>query len=254
MSDLLKFDTYAELFEEAIPIGNGKIGAMVYGGTKKEHISLNEDTLWSGYADKNFVPEDASNAYHRAQEAMLNDNPVLAESILEEEFHSERTAAFLPLGAIDVFFDHDNIKNYSRTLNMKSGVAEITYECDEIKYSREYFVSKKYNCLSARFKSEKDRALSFDVLFESVLNIENIEISNGMYIVDGGCPSKIEFPPKGTESYIYYKEPERRGVSFSLVVKIVPVNGKIFENEGKIRVIDADEVYMYVFVKTNFVD
>ena len=101
MNNLLLFCAQAEHFEEALPIGNGHIGAMVYGKTDTEKISFNHDTLWSGTNEKYPVPENAPEIFKEIQRLILDKKYIEARE-LSKEFASYNTASYLPFGNLSI--------------------------------------------------------------------------------------------------------------------------------------------------------
>src|SRR5699024_12673148 len=139
----LLYNKPASTWTEALPIGNGRVGAMVFGGIEKEYIPLNEDTLWSG------GPKDANNS--EAQDVL----PMIQKLIREEKYEEADqlskkmmgpyTQAYLPFGDINIHFHHDNhVAYYVHTLNLDSAVASVTYKVGHTNYKREYFTSFSY--------------------------------------------------------------------------------------------------------------
>ena len=103
---------------EALPLGNGRIGAMLFGGTSHERIGLNEDTLWTGTPKFWDMPE-AYDAYRRAGELTRDGRYQEAQKLLEDKLTSRATALYLPLG--DLLLDHQlpgDICDYTRTLDL----------------------------------------------------------------------------------------------------------------------------------------
>lgn len=97
MENKLQYSAATEYFEEAIPLGNGSLGAMVYGKCGKEKISLNHDTLWSG-KPRRYKRENAYDAYIKAQKLVLEDKIAEASSLLEQEFTANFGQSYLPIG------------------------------------------------------------------------------------------------------------------------------------------------------------
>ena len=137
----LWFSKSADCFEEAFPLGNGKIGAVVYGNTDIERISLNEDTLWSGLPGQNAVPPRAKEAFKEARSLVLKEQYKEAQELLEQEFTSKWTQIYLPFGALFLEFGHKTPQNYRRELDLSTATATVTYEQDGVTYQRKYFVS-----------------------------------------------------------------------------------------------------------------
>ncbi len=128
-SHRLWYKKEAQNWNEALPLGNGRLGAMVYGGAKNEQIDLNEDTLWSGkpYSSSG----DYSDTYIKAKELVLNGEVKQAQTILEQNFGDSLVQMYLPLGSIILEMQHsDNITDYTRELRLDSGIHTVCYKAD----------------------------------------------------------------------------------------------------------------------------
>lgn len=153
MEHLLWYKNEATCFEEALPIGNGHIGAMVYGKTQVERLSLNDDTLWSGKPVK-LVPENAPKALREAKQLVWQKKYKEAEKTLEKGFHSIFTQSYLPLGNLYLEFGHEKVENYKRSLDLRTAAAKVSYTSNGVSYEREVFVSVKYNCIAMRISGD----------------------------------------------------------------------------------------------------
>ena len=130
MKNCLYYYSPAKCFEEALPIGNGNFGGMVYSGTETERISLNNDTLWSGSGRENPVPPNAVTALEQAQKAIiLEDDPQKAEEIITREFNGNRSQLYLPMGDLLLRFGHEDVTAYKRMLNLSNGLCTTEYSC-----------------------------------------------------------------------------------------------------------------------------
>ncbi|MDH5399562.1 MAG: glycoside hydrolase family 95 protein, partial [Cyclobacteriaceae bacterium] len=120
----------ANKWEEALPLGNGRLGAMVYGGVSREHIQFNEETLWTG---------QPTNYAHEGAHLYLDSLRALLEAGQQEEAHAlgmaefmsapMRQEAYQPFGDIFIDFDHtDTVKNYRRWLDLEQAATWVTYE------------------------------------------------------------------------------------------------------------------------------
>ncbi|MGN1123925.1 MAG: glycoside hydrolase N-terminal domain-containing protein, partial [Eubacterium sp.] len=97
MKNLLYFTKKAKYFQESLPIGNGRIGGLVFGNLKKERIALNEDSLWSGYP-KDLNKKDAHKYLDEARTAIFNKDYKRAQDIMNKDMHGHWSEAHLPFG------------------------------------------------------------------------------------------------------------------------------------------------------------
>ena len=101
MKNILFYKKKASAWEEALPVGNGRLGAMVFGNLKTERIALNEDTLWSGYP-KDLNKKDASEHLDEIRKAIFDGNRELANKIANEDMHGHWSEAYLPCGDLTI--------------------------------------------------------------------------------------------------------------------------------------------------------
>ncbi len=136
-TNLLWYKEAAASWNEAMPLGNGRIGAMVFGGAKSERISLNEDTLWSGFPRFYDNPNGAE-VFKKSRELALQRRYTEAQDLLEQEFTNLWSQMYLPLGELRLEMEHpEGIENYRRQLDIGTGVHKVEYDCGGVHYTRE---------------------------------------------------------------------------------------------------------------------
>ena len=117
MKNQLYYTKPAKCFEQALPLGNGRLGIMTYGNLRRERLSLNEDSLWSGYP-KDQNKADAHKYLAACREAIFAKDYAKAKDILNRDMHGHWSEAYLPLGNLRIDYDRAYKKNYSRTLDL----------------------------------------------------------------------------------------------------------------------------------------
>ncbi len=139
-NNVLWYDKPANYFEEALVLGNGKMGATVFGGVQSDKIYLNDATLWSG---EPFDPNNNPEAYkyvEKVRMALREENYQLADS-LNRYLQGEYSQSFAPLGTLYIDFDNqDAFSNYKRELNISNAVSKVSYDANGTTYQREYLV------------------------------------------------------------------------------------------------------------------
>ena len=151
----------------AYPIGNGRIGAMIFGGVKKEHIQFNEETFWTGHEYNNVNP----NAYKHLEtvrELIFNKEFAKADEIIEKNMLGipDLNQAYQTFGDLFIKFeDHDDFSNYHRELDINSSIVKVSYLNlkNNVKYSRSYFASHPANIIVMKFASNKPGMLNFSI-------------------------------------------------------------------------------------------
>lgn len=173
----------AKTWVEALPIGNGRLGAMIYGGVEEEHIQFNEDTVWTGKPHDYANPGAAEHLpvlrqlmlemlkFERAgqwEEARQKQQE--AETLAWENFMSQppRQEAYQPTGDLFIDFpEHTDVEDYCRSLELDSAVATVSYRCGEIVYKREIFSSFPDQAIVIRLTADKADSLNFTIRLKS---------------------------------------------------------------------------------------
>ena len=241
MKNTLYYTKKAKYFEEALPVGNGRLGAMVYGDFKTEKIVLNEDTLWSGYP-KDLNTKDAKDHLGDLREAIFNGDHDTARKLANTEFHGHWCESYLPFGNLIIEFKSRIDKRaYKRKLDISKGVA--TASCLGI--TETVFVSKPADLIVVNLKSAF--TFSCDITFESLMN-NNVYTREDSLIIEGFAPEVCQ-PP-----YYHVKDPVKYGnksMKFAGAAKII--GNAVFEN-GMISVRDQQEVTILISLATSFID
>jgi alpha-L-fucosidase 2 len=240
----LFYQQSATQWEETLPIGNGSLGAMIWGGAKKEKLGLNEETLWSGYAhDKNNY--NAFDALEKVRQLIFERKFEQAEQLAQQKMLGEYNESYLPLGNLYLEFAHQgNAQHYQRRLDIDKAIAEVTYKIDGKTYKREYFASYVHKAIFIKITGED---LNFTVWFESELHVEQMAEDRSLTI-NGQCPEHMD------PSYIDGTGNEfiqgSRGQSFSGSIEVLECNGKIAKENKILHISKADCVVLAVsFVK-----
>lgn len=239
----LFYNKPARKWTEALPLGNGHIGAMIYGNPVAESICLNDDTLWTGHPADTDVHD--TEAYMRqVHQALADGDNLKAQEIIETHMLGQEGDAYLPLGNLRFDFPgHESAAEYRRELDLSTGVCTVSYRCGDTIFLREHFISAVHDAFCIRFTSCGSQKLNFYISLESQLK-NKCFTEQGLLILDGECPSNNEME--------YETADEKRGVCFRAAVKVTAENGTVIAADGKISVKDADVALLYFTVKTSF--
>ncbi len=239
----------AQYFEETLVLGNGKLGATVFGGVKSDKIYLNDATLWSGEpVNANMNPEAYKNL-PAIREALKNEDYKLADK-LQRQLQGKFSESYAPLGTM--FINHanaDTYSNYYRELNIAQAVSKVTYEINGIKYTREYFVSQPDQIMVVKLTSSKKGALTFDVKFNSLLKYK-VSTPKQTLQANGYAPIKAEPNYRRVENPIVFDE--NKGTRFTTLAKIKNTDGSIVSTDSTLGVKEATEAVIYVSIATSF--
>lgn len=247
----LWFKKPANVWEEALPIGNGRLGGMVYGGVEAERIQLNEDTLWSGFPrDTNNY--DALRYLSKVRELVLGERYAEAEQLIEDKMLARDTEAYQPLG--DLVIKHLNVQAwdaYHRGLDLDTAVARTVYESGGSLYTREAFVSVPDQVMVVRMNSGGDKLLDVSVYLQSKHPHSIQAWGEAGLMLSSRCPSHIASNYMGDHPYSIQYE-EERGLSFGVCLAVKADGGTISFYEGKIEVRHAAAITLYVTAASNF--
>lgn len=249
MENKLYYSSEAKIFEEALPIGNGRMGAMVYGGVGREKLSLNEDSAWSGTGKKNPAPENAYESLKKAQKLVLDDEIAQAQEELAENFFAMWSQIYLPVGNLYLDFEHKNASDYRRELDISTGICRTTYKAGGASYEREVFASHPDDVIAIKLSSDKAGSLNFTLSTETKLKLIENKFENGNYISTVRCPSNgCNYPFVQKEPFIYTEE---NGIGITTAVKVL-CDGTTEECTDGVRVKNATSAVLYISIKTSF--
>ncbi len=249
---VLRYSSPAKVWTEALPLGNGRIGAMVFGDVYHEKISLNEDTLWSGGPKKR---DYSGNAEHTkaAEELMLSGKPLEAQRECEKNLLGPFTEAYEPLGDLHINFRYpeDPVSDYSRTLSLEDAVSCVSYKIGGKRYTRECFVSHPDQAFIMLLTGD-EHSLDLNVSLSSEL-IKDIHINDNLLCMEVTCPT-ISVPSyvPGVEQPIVYSDiPSERGTKGYAAIRIHS-DGIIEFLSDSVSVSGASFVLLQLCVRSDF--
>lgn len=248
MNSILYYKRPASVFEEALPIGNGKTGAMVYSQPEKEHISLNDDTLWSGRGEKNPIPENAPSVYRTVQKLVLEGKTEQAEKLLADGFFSEDCQSYMPLGDMYLNFGNERYENYCRKLDMNNGIVYSEYSSGGVSFKRESFVSFPDKVAVFFVSASENSALNFSFGISSKLKVSKICFEGEILSLYGAAPPDGRKKNKEKENYDYNG---KEGMKFILSAKICTDGILKFDGDCVI-VSNASKAVIYVVTETEY--
>lgn len=158
----------AKEWVEALPIGNGRLGGMIYGGVDKEEIQLNEETLWAGAPYSNNNPE-ALNTLPEVRRLIFNGENLKAQQLIDKTFRTPQNGMpYQTIGSLFLSFTgHENYTDYYRDLDLSEAVASTKYKVNGVTYTREVFSSFTDNVIVMKISADKKNALSFKASYDS---------------------------------------------------------------------------------------
>ncbi|MGV3539124.1 MAG: glycoside hydrolase family 95 protein [Rufibacter sp.] len=230
-------------WNEALPLGNGRIGAMVFGGPAQEQLQLNEETVWAGEPGNNINTElftalpdirklNFENRYQEAQALALEKFP------REAPANSNYGMPYQPVGDLFLQFPgHQNVTNYSRDLDISQAVASVTYTANGVNFLREMFTSFPDEVLIIRLTADKPKSITCTLRTSSPHKKHQVQTQGGQLVLSGTSGDVDN--KKGKVRFQARVQPKVKG-------------GKISATADALQITNADEAVIYVSMGTNF--
>ena len=232
---LLWYDQPAKNWNEALPLGNGHLGAMVYGTIPNERIQFNEYTVWTGHP-RSYANPGSAEHLPEIRRLLFEGKQKPAEDLAGKEFMS------LPLGQMayqpcgDLWFDFqglDPVSNYRRWLDLDTATQTTEYESDGVKYRREVIISHPDRALFLRISTDKPGKINGRVRLTS--------------------PHKDSTTTAtGNDRLVLRGQVQAGGIRFESIAKVEAASGSVSTNGGQLEITNADQVLIRLVAATNF--
>ncbi|GAA3091530.1 glycoside hydrolase family 95 protein [Kribbella aluminosa] len=250
----LTYDAPAASWLEALPLGNGRIGAMWFGGTAQDRIALNDETCWSGSpatTQRLATPngEVGSAALERVREAIVRGDVRAAEE-LAGGFQSGHSQAYLPLGDLVLDFERDGeVAGYRRRLDLDTAVARAEYTIGGVEVWQEVYVSAPARALILRLGVAEPVTVTLS-LSSQLRSTTQALGENGLALL-ATCPSSVAPPHKGSGEPIQYSDGDDRGMNAAVVLR-AQTDGILTAADHALTVADATELYVVLSTATGY--
>jgi alpha-L-fucosidase 2 len=234
---------------EGLPLGNGLMGAMVFGGVPQERIALNEGTFWSGRPHDYDNPE-AHRYFGQIRDLVFAEKFQEAEKLVDEHFFGLPAAqqAYQPLGDLLLSFDGEPAATgYRRELDLETGIATVSYRVGDALLTREVFVSHPDRIMVVRLTADKPGRISVRARFQSPYLDRAVAWSDTL-VMDGSWKGPI--PVRNP----LIAPVEGKGLQFQARLRAIPVGGRLVGGENAVRVEGADAVTFMVTAATSHVN
>jgi len=246
----LWYRTPATTWNEALPVGNGRLGAMVFGGIEHEHLQLNEETLWSG-GPYDPVVKGAAAALPEIRRLLFAGDIVKAHDLFGRRMMGKpyEQMKYQPLG--DLLLDFPNTgaaTDYRRELDLDRAMTRVTYRAAGVTYTREVFVSAPDQVLVMRLTADRPGAVTFSAVLHGVRNPDHSNYGTDYFQMDGVAPDGLRLTGKSSD---YLGIPGRIRYEARLVARAA--GGHVDVGYRTLRVTGADTVVLLVAAATNFV-
>ena len=250
-TNLLWYKQPAANWNEALPLGNGRLGAMVFGDPVHERITLNEDTLWSGYPMYHDSPR-AYEAYKQAQSLVMQGKNAEAQRILEQQMTNRPTQCYLVAGDLLLNMHHACAANATRALDLSTGVHTVEYDADGAHYVRTTFVSHPHDVMVMHLSCDKVMA-DFDFTLAPALDAA-VRYTDNTVSITGNAPV-VDWPLgvfQMPEHYLRYgTTPENSGMGYYAQVRVI-TDGQTIRDAGGVKVSKATYATLLFDARTSF--
>lgn len=229
----------AKTWVEALPVGNSSMGAMVYGGTSREELQLNEETLWGGGPYRNDNPK-ALESLAEVRNLIFSGKTMDAQNLIDQTFYTGRNGMpYQTIGSLIIEAPgHEKAKNYYRDLDLERAVATTRYQVDGVNFQREVFASFPDRVIIVRFTADKPGELNFKVSYDS--------------------PLQSTVRKQGKKLVLRGKGGDHEGVKGVIEVEtqsqVIAEGGKVSLTDKYISVEHATAATLYIAAATNFVN
>lgn len=245
----LWYKTPAKVFEEALPIGNGRIGAMVYGKTEVEKLSLNDITLWSGEPADPYHNKEAYKHLPAVREALFREDYAAADTLVRK-MQGSYSNAYQPLGNLFIEFNHTGaITDYTRALDLDNATAKVNYKVNGSVFSRKYFASNPDRVLCIQLNVTGKERLNIKLKMNSALQ-HSSTIDHGLLYLNGKAPVRSEPNYLQVKNAVEYAE--GRGTRFAAIVQIKQTDGKTHYRDSFLEIENASVIELRVAIGTSF--
>ena len=244
----------ATVWTEALPVGNGRLGAMVFGGVEKELLQLNEATLWTGGPVTTNVNPESKNYLPLVREALFNKDYDKANELVKkmQGLYSE---SYLPMADLMIQQDFGGRQPsaYKRSLNISDALSTTTFTIDGIQYKREVFVSNPAQVIVIKISADAARKITGTVSTSSQVHYSET-LTKDKILLKGKAPAHADpsYFNENKEPIIYEDNSNCKGMRFAMMVKVLHKEGTISSDATGIHITGASEVTILLSAATSF--
>ena len=242
----LWYERPAGQWEEALPLGNGRLGAMVYGNPLDEVYQLNEESLWTSKVDVWTNPK-AKAVLPAIRDAINRGDYETARVLWKGNAHGPYTSRYEPLGFLKIRTEKKGeVKNFYRDLDLETATSTVRFSMNGVQYVRTSFISYPNQVMVVRYKANRPQALSFDASLDCDLHFDVQSMSNNRLRLTGEAPSYV-----GTrDATVTYDS--AKGMRFGIDLQVEAKGGKVSANGNVLHVDRASEVVILLSGATSY--
>ena len=230
----LWYDQPARFFEESLPIGNGKMGALLYGGVDTDSLYLNDITLWTGQPVDRNEDEGASKWVPVIREALFNEDYAKADS-LQRHLQGHDSQFYQPLGMIYIKDNNPGtVSGYYRSLSLDSALSTVTYARNGVQYTREYLASNPDKLIAVHLSANRNASINCNVALSSQV------------------PHRVKASNKQLTMLGHAIGDEKNSIHFCSILRVDHQGGTVTVSDSTLLLCDVDEATIYLVNETSF--
>lgn len=248
-STMLWYNKPASNWTEALPLGNGRLGAMVYGGIGKEVIQFNEETLWTGQPH-DYANKGAHKYLDELRQLLWNGKQDEAQKLGNAHFMSQplRQLCYQPFGDVLLDFpEHEKAVNYKRLLDLGNAISSVRYEVEGVNFRREVFTSTPDQALVIRIEADKKGMINFTAGLNSPHSNYEVSVSGDEVILKGKANN---YPNELGKDGVPYPSSK---LTYEARLKVVNEGGELIHSENSIQIKNAKSATLLLVAATSFV-
>ena len=230
----------AKVWMESLPIGNGRLGAMTYGGIEEEKLALNESTMWSGQYNENQNKPFGREKMNQLRKLFFEGKLSEGNRIAGDNLHGNQTSfgTHLPIGDLKMQFIYPEgkVTGYRRSLSLDEAVSSVSFNSGGVNYKREYFATNPDNVLVLRLTADKQKSITMNMGLD-LMRQADLSVEDNQLVFTG----KVDFPLHGPG-----------GVCFEGRIAVLADNGEVKMDQSGVGIKEADAVTLIVDVRTDY--
>lgn len=250
---LLWYNQPAKIWEDALPVGNGRLGAMIYGRSANEIIQFNEETCWTG-GPYSTVVKGGYKELPEIQKLIFNGEPIKAHKLFGRALmgYPVEQQKYQSLANLHLTFQQDSVGNYTRSLDLKTGIVTVKYTLQGVNYTREVLASAVDQTIAIRITADKPGRISFDAQLRGVRNDAHSNYATDYFQMNSIGKDQLQLTGKSAD----YMGVEGK-LRYEARIKMIPEGGTMeMDNETNtvLSIKNANAVTLYFVAATNFVN
>ena len=230
----LWYNQPARAFEESLPIGNGKLGALIYGGADKDSLYLNDITLWTGTPVN---PNEGGDAYKwipKIREALFKEDYKTADS-LQHYVQGHNSEYYQPLGLLQIKdANSGKASQYYRELSLDNSIAQVSYLRNGVKYTKEYFASHPDKLIAIKLGASQKNAINCEISLTSLI------------------PHKVKASQQQLTMTGHVTGNEENSIHYCTILQVKHTDGKVWATDSTLHLQNVSEAIVYLVNETSY--